>query len=143
MTAKCVDAPPKLAPSTVWPTFPPFATPPFAKSCTLFQIRLAYVFSICTSFQIRLGSVTSFFGMECIGVERIFTFLSKTTLAYELEVCGVWFFPLLLRSCVSKIDSCSWCDSWLNKIFDSGSCLTSVLQFMKTAICIQIFKTFC
>jgi len=22
-------------------------------------------------------------------------------------------FPLLLRSCVSKIDSCSWCDSWL------------------------------
>jgi len=32
----------------------------------------------------------------------------------KLEVCGVWFFPLLLRSCVSKIDSW-WYDSWLPK----------------------------
>jgi len=32
-----------------------------------------------------------------------------------LEVYGIWFFPLLLCSCVSKIDSCSWYDSWLHK----------------------------
>jgi len=37
--------------------------------------------------------------------------------AYTLEMCGAWFFPLLLRSCASKMDSCSGCDSWLNKIY--------------------------
>jgi len=35
--------------------------------------------------------------------------------AFAVEVCGIWFFRLLLRSCVSKLDSCSWYDSWLQK----------------------------
>jgi len=34
-----------------------------------------------------------------------------------LQVCGVWFFSLLLRSYASKIDSCSGCDYWKNKIY--------------------------
>jgi len=38
-----------------------------------------------------------------------------SVVATTLEMCGVWFFPLLLRFCVLKIDSCSWYDSWLHK----------------------------
>jgi len=34
---------------------------------------------------------------------------------FRLEVCGVWFFPFLLRSCVSKLDSCSLYDSRVQK----------------------------
>jgi len=41
--------------------------------------------------------------------------LINNLLQLEVEICGVWFFRLLLRSCVSEIDSCSWYDSWLQK----------------------------
>jgi len=37
------------------------------------------------------------------------------TACTELEVCKVWFFPLLLCSCVAKINSCSWYDSWSHR----------------------------
>jgi len=42
-------------------------------------------------------------------------FCGVRLLYQRCALCRVWFFSLLLRSCVSKLDSCSWYDSWLQK----------------------------
>jgi len=45
---------------------------------------------------------------------------SESTVQYVLytvlEVCRVWVFPLLLRSCISKLDSCSWSELSMDRI---------------------------
>jgi len=42
-------------------------------------------------------------------------FCSYTKLYINKFKHKFWFFLLLLRSCLSKLDSCSWYDSWLHK----------------------------
>jgi len=60
--------------------------------------------------------------------------------ACRIEVCEVWFFLLLLRSCVSKIESCSWYDSWVQKNYRLLLLLNSCYRSRRMQININISK---
>jgi len=59
-----------------------------------------------------VGEEVNFFGVR-VESESKNSDSDHLCFSFELEVGGVWILPLLLRYCVSKIDSWSWCDSWL------------------------------